>query len=186
MIVLYCVEIIVPSGRDVVTLRICVTVLASRMEVSVKKNVLAGRMEVSVMDMIEVAVPVACGRVEVMNKVLAGCTEVTVLYCVEMIVSPGSWAVTLRVWVMVVAGRIEVSVRTSVLAGWREVSVIESSVVSVPVACGSVEIINRVLAGCVEMIVSYWVEIIVSPGRDVEIVRIRVTVEAGKIEVLVW
>jgi hypothetical protein len=66
-----------------------------------------------------------------------------------------------------------------------DVSVIERRVVAVPVACGRVEMINRVLAG-VETIVWYCVEIIVSPWIDVVNVRICVSVLAGKNEVSVW
>ena len=71
MIVLYCVETMVCSGRDVVMLRICVMVLAGRIEVSVRKKVLAGCTEVSVIEKIVVAVAV-------MKKVLAGWIDVSI------------------------------------------------------------------------------------------------------------
>ena len=76
MIVLYCVEMMVSPGKDVVMLRICVMVLAGRIEVSVRKKVLAGCTEVSVIEKIVVAVP--CGKVDVMKKVLAGWIDVSV------------------------------------------------------------------------------------------------------------
>jgi hypothetical protein len=81
-------------------------------------------------------VNVSCGR-----------TEVTVLYSVDTMIAPGREVVILRISVMVFAGRTDVSVSNRVLAGWIEVSVIEKIVVSVPVACGKVEVMYSVLAG---------------------------------------
>jgi hypothetical protein len=124
--------------------------------------------------------------VSTLVSVSCGSVETTVLYCVEIIVPPGSLVVMLRIWVMVEAGRIDNSVRTSVEAGWMDVSVIERRVVAVPVACGRVEMIKRVLAGWVETIVWYCVEMIISPWIDVANVRICVSVLAGKNEVSVW
>jgi hypothetical protein len=105
-----------------------------------------------------------------------GSVEVIVLYCVDIMVSPGSDLVILRTSVIVLAGRIDVSVRMRALAGWIDVSVIEKMVVSVPVACGRVDVMNKVLAGWIEV----RVIISVLAGKLV----VKYTVSGGKM--LVW